>query len=135
MEIITAVSKFHTTGVDPCRSTARRVRPHERGDDRLLRRVFPHTRKPKTERFQNWGQSPSKRWQVERSFAWLDNFGQLVARYDRSLMICCAFFHIGLLHDRLTLNGFFLEPLYFADATVANPSAWITASCSAGRAF
>ena len=96
---------------------------------------FSSHKKPKTERFQNRGQSPSKRSESRAHFRMAGHFGHLVVRYDRSLMICCAFFHIGLLHDRITLNSFFLEPLYFADPTVANPSAWITASCSAGRAF
>src|SRR2546425_6466935 len=36
-----------------------------------------------------------RRWKVERTFAWLGNFRHLVVRYDRSLMIYTAFFHIA----------------------------------------
>ncbi len=32
---------------------------------------------------------------VERPFAWLGNFRRLVVRYDRSLSIYRAFFHIA----------------------------------------
>jgi len=36
-----------------------------------------------------------KRWIVERTNAWLGNFRRLVVRYDRSLTIYRAFFHIA----------------------------------------
>jgi transposase len=36
-----------------------------------------------------------RRWIVERTFAWLGNFRRLVVRYDRSLTIYQAFFHIA----------------------------------------
>jgi len=36
-----------------------------------------------------------RRWIVERTFAWLGNFRRLVVRYDRSLTIYRAFFHIA----------------------------------------
>ena len=36
-----------------------------------------------------------RRWTVERTFAWLGNFRRLVVRYDRSLTIYQAFFHIA----------------------------------------
>jgi transposase len=36
-----------------------------------------------------------RRWTVERTFAWLGNFRRLVVRYDRSLSIYQAFFHIA----------------------------------------
>ena len=36
-----------------------------------------------------------RRWIVERTFAWLGNFRRLVVRYDRSLTIYHAFFHIA----------------------------------------
>jgi transposase len=36
-----------------------------------------------------------RRWIVERPFAWLGNFRRLVVRYDRSLTIYQAFFHIA----------------------------------------
>lgn len=36
-----------------------------------------------------------KRWKIERTNAWLGNFRHLVVRYDRSLRIYQAFFHIA----------------------------------------
>ena len=36
-----------------------------------------------------------KRWRIERTNAWLGNFWPLVVRYDRSLRIYEAFFHIA----------------------------------------
>jgi transposase len=36
-----------------------------------------------------------RRWTVERTFTWLGNFRRLVVRYDRSLTIYQAFFHIA----------------------------------------
>ncbi len=36
-----------------------------------------------------------KRWIVERTIGWLGNFRRLVVRYDRSLKIYGAFFHIA----------------------------------------
>jgi transposase len=36
-----------------------------------------------------------RRWTVERTIAWLGNFRRLVGRYDRSLTIYRAFFHIA----------------------------------------
>src|SRR2546425_540018 len=63
----------------------------------LRRRFLPHRsnrKKPATQdgralrRFQ-------RRWIVERTNAWLGNFRRLVVRYDRSLTIYRAFFHIA----------------------------------------
>jgi len=36
-----------------------------------------------------------RRWIVERTIGWLGNFRRLVVRYDRSLTIYQAFFHIA----------------------------------------
>jgi transposase len=36
-----------------------------------------------------------RRWIVERTIGWLGNFRRLVVRYDRSLKIYRAFFHIA----------------------------------------
>ena len=36
-----------------------------------------------------------RRWTVKRTFAWLGNFRRLVVRYDRSLTVYRAFFHIA----------------------------------------
>ena len=37
----------------------------------------------------------SRRWIIERTNTWLGNFRRLVVRYDRSLTIYGAFFHIA----------------------------------------
>jgi len=36
-----------------------------------------------------------RRWKMERTFAWIANYRRLVVRYDRSLTIYQAFFHIA----------------------------------------
>jgi transposase len=36
-----------------------------------------------------------RRWKIERTFAWLGNYRRLVVRYDRSITIYEAFFHIA----------------------------------------
>ena len=36
-----------------------------------------------------------RRWVVERTIGWLGNYWRLVVRYDRSLQIYRAFFHIA----------------------------------------
>ena len=36
-----------------------------------------------------------KRWKIERTFAWLGNFRRLVVRYERSLTLYNAFFHLA----------------------------------------
>lgn len=38
-----------------------------------------------------------RRWKIERTFAWLGNFRRLVVRYERSLTIYNAFFHVACL--------------------------------------
>lgn len=38
-----------------------------------------------------------RRWKVERAFAWLGNFRRLVVRYERSLKMYRAFFHVALI--------------------------------------
>ena len=59
--------------IAPHRSNRHRTPPQ---DGRILRRY-------------------KRRWTVERTFAWLGNFRRLVVRYDRSLSIYRAFFHIA----------------------------------------
>jgi len=59
--------------IAPHRSNRRRTPPQ---DGRMLRRY-------------------RRRWTVERTFAWLGNFRHLVVRYDHSLSIYRAFFHIA----------------------------------------
>ena len=58
-----------------CPHKKNRVRPATQ-DGRVLRRY-------------------QRRWIVERTHAWLGNFRRLVVRYDRSLTIYGAFFHIA----------------------------------------
>jgi transposase len=58
--------------IAPHRSNRHRTPPQ---DGRMLRRY-------------------KRRWTVERAFAWLGNFRRRVVRYDRSLQIYWAFFHI-----------------------------------------
>lgn len=36
-----------------------------------------------------------RRWKVERTFAWLGNFRRLVVRYDRTITMYRAFFHVA----------------------------------------
>jgi transposase len=69
--------------------------------DRLCRRglllIAPH-RKSRRRPSRNDGRTLRryrKCWKVERTFAWLGNFRRLFARYDRSLKMCRAFFHIA----------------------------------------
>lgn len=38
-----------------------------------------------------------RRWIVERTFAWLNNFRRLVVRWDRDLTMYAAFFHVALI--------------------------------------
>jgi transposase len=38
-----------------------------------------------------------RRWTVERTFAWLGNFRRLVVRYERTLKMYRAFFHVACL--------------------------------------
>ena len=45
-----------------------------------------------------------KRWKVERTFAWVGNFGRLVVRYERHIKMYQAFFHLACL--MITLNRF-----------------------------
>jgi transposase len=43
-----------------------------------------------------------KRWKVERTFSWFGNYRRLVVRWERSLTIYLAFFHLTCL--LITLN-------------------------------
>jgi transposase len=45
-----------------------------------------------------------RRWKVERTFAWLQNFRHLVVRWDRKLTMYQAFFHMACL--LITLRQF-----------------------------
>jgi transposase len=43
-----------------------------------------------------------RRWKAERTFAWFGNFRHLVVRWERSLTMYLAFFHLACL--LITLN-------------------------------
>ena len=43
-------------------------------------------------------------WKMERSIAWIANFRRLVVRYERSITIYQAFFHVACLW--ITLRQF-----------------------------
>jgi len=45
-----------------------------------------------------------RRWKMERSIAWIANFRRLVVRYERSITIYQAFFHVACLW--ITLRQF-----------------------------
>ena len=36
-----------------------------------------------------------KRWKIERTFAWLQNFRRLLVRQDRNILVYQGFFHIA----------------------------------------
>lgn len=72
-----------------------RRRLHQRG----IELICPHRknrRKPPTQDGRALRRY-RRRWKVERTFAWLGNFRRLVVRYDRSLLMYNAFFHVACL--------------------------------------
>ena len=46
-----------------------------------------------------------RRWKIERTFAWLGNYRRLVVRYDRSITIYEAFFHIAHLTQGFEMSS------------------------------
>lgn len=70
-----------------------RKRLHRRG----IEPICPHKKnrvRPATQDGRAWRRY-RRRWIVERAIGWLGNFRRLVVRYDRSLRIYRAFFHIA----------------------------------------
>jgi transposase len=72
--------------------------------ERLLRErgielVCPHRRNRKRPPLQDGRKLRryKRRWKVERTFAWLGNFRRLVVRYERTLKMYRAFFHVACL--------------------------------------
>src|SRR5262245_13978869 len=61
--------------------------------------VWPHRRNRKRAPLQDGRKLRryKRRWKVERTFAWLGNFRRLVVRYERSLKMYRAFFHVACL--------------------------------------
>jgi transposase len=71
----------------------------ERLAGRGIEMICPHRKnrvKPKTQDGRSLRRS-KRRWKVERTFAWLGNFRRLVVRYERSLKMYRAFFHVACL--------------------------------------
>lgn len=66
---------------------------------RGIEMICPHRknrRKPKTQDGRKLRRY-KRRWKVERTFAWLGNFRRLVVRYERTLRMYRAFFHVACL--------------------------------------
>ena len=67
--------------------------------DRGIEMICPHRknrRRPKTQDGRKLRRY-KRRWRVERTFAWLGNFRRLVVRYERTLRMYRAFFHVACL--------------------------------------
>jgi transposase len=67
--------------------------------ERGIELVCPHRRSRKRPPLQDGRKLRRyrRRWKVERTFAWLANFRRLVVRYERSLKMYQAFFHVACL--------------------------------------
>lgn len=67
--------------------------------ERDIELVCPHRKGRKREPLQDGRKLRRyrRRWKVERTFAWLGNFRRLVVRYERSLKMYRAFFHVACL--------------------------------------
>jgi transposase len=67
--------------------------------ERDIELVCPHRRNRKRAPLQDRRKLRRyrRRWKVERTFAWLGNFRRLVVRYERSLKMYRAFFHVACL--------------------------------------
>jgi transposase len=67
--------------------------------ERGIELVCPHRRNRKRAPLQDGRKLRryKRRWKVERTFAWLGNFRRLVVRYERSLKMYRAFFHVACL--------------------------------------
>jgi transposase len=67
--------------------------------ERGIELVCPHRRNRKRPPLQDGRKLRryKRRWKVERTFAWLGNFRRLVVRYERSLKMYRAFFHVACL--------------------------------------
>jgi transposase len=74
--------------------------PHRR---KLLRRgielIAPYRRNKRNRPYSDGRKLRryKRRWKVERTFSWLGNYRRLVVRWDRSIVIYGAFFHVACL--------------------------------------
>jgi transposase len=71
----------------------------ERLAGRGIEMICPHRRNRKRAKTQDGRKLRryKRRWKVERTFAWLGNFRRLVVRYERTLRMYRAFFHVACL--------------------------------------
>ena len=76
-------------------SDALRGRLAERG----IELICPHRKNRKRAKLQDGRKLRRyrRRWKVERTLAWLGNFRRLVVRYERTLKMYRAFFHVACL--------------------------------------
>ncbi len=78
--------------------------------ERLLKRgielICPYRKNNKTKKDEDGGKLRRyrRRWKVERTFAWLQNFRRLVVRWEREIQIYQAFFHLACI--LITLRQF-----------------------------
>ncbi len=64
---------------------------------RVIERICPQRRnrpKPATQDGRKLRRY-RRRWKVERTFPWLNNYRRLVVRWERSLTMYYAFFHVA----------------------------------------
>jgi len=78
-----------------CDSDMLRNRLAKRGIDLIC----PHRRNRKQSPMQDGRKLRryKRRWKVERTFAWLENFRRLVVRWERHITMYRAFFHVACL--------------------------------------
>lgn len=74
-------------------SDAHRQRLMQRG----IELICPHRRGRKRPATQDGRplRRYTRRWKVERTFAWFGNFRRLVVRYERNISVYRAFFHVA----------------------------------------
>ena len=75
--------------------------------ERLLKRgielICPYRKNNKTKKYEDGRKLRRyrRRWKVERTFAWLQNFRRLVVRWEREIQIYQAFFHLACILIKL----------------------------------
>ncbi len=78
--------------------------------ERLLKRgielICPYRKNNKTKKYEDGRKLRRyrRRWKVERTFAWLQNFRRLVVGWEREIQIYQAFFHLACI--LITLRQF-----------------------------
>lgn len=65
--------------------------------DRGIELIAPHRRNRTSRKMQDGRalRRYRRRWKVERTFAWLQNFRRLVTRYERKAVMFLAFLHVA----------------------------------------